>query len=148
MDSHREAATPLLHLKIRCNFHQPHRGGGFFERLGFTCVRRRVSGVFYFVISAMSGPVSYFLFAGVDILLAFSCGIMIKPDSILLSLCCIISMGQYFWYYQCNLEYLLGVCVTVFVCVCVCVYSLFCLVRLHIQGRMEGTQSCRSPIST
>lgn len=77
----------------------------------------------------MWGPVSYFLFARVDILLAFSCGIMIKPDSILLSLCCIISMGQYFWYYQCNLEYLLGVCVCIYACVFTSVllggYSMF-----------------------
>ena len=66
----------------------------------------------------MWGAASYFLFVRVDILPAFSCGIMIKPDSILLSPCCIISMGQYFRYYQSNLEYLQR-CVWISVCVCV-----------------------------
>lgn len=45
---------------------------------------------------------------------------MIKPDSTLLSLCCIISMGQYFRFYQSNLEDVQGVCVRVRMCVCWC----------------------------
>lgn len=111
-----------------------------FELLGLSCVRQRMSVLFYFVMPLMWGPVSsFFLFAGVDILLAFSCGIMIKPDSILLSRCCIISMGQYFQYYQCNLEYLLGVCV----CVRACVYLWSARCGTLGSRQDGGNLSCR-----
>lgn len=57
--------------------------------------RRRVSALFCGDVKAPA-PSYFSLFAGVDIPPAFSCGIMIKPDSAPLSACCIISMGQYF----------------------------------------------------
>lgn len=92
----------------RCHSHQPCGDGGSFSHC-LSLVSH--AGSPCFVVPPTRGPLAYFLLVTVDILPMFSCGIMIKPDSILLSLCCIISMGQYFWYYQCNLEYLQGVCV-------------------------------------
>ena len=57
----------------------------------------------------------------------------------------LFSMGQYFWCYQCNLEYLtvfICICVCVCVCMCVCVCLDSCFVALYVKPERAGRWAC------